>query len=314
MQLPGRQSTAIAVSLPKVVVPVLQPVAAIELAGQAHIQSLSFRPSAAETTLTVGNESPEGTVQIEQEELTARIRGCNLAFRALEAELDEKGTWTAARLEPLVDRLEILMLRRHDLELFRGVVPKEQRSAVEPLASAKSVVSPVAAHIVEARTRASGSGFTGTEAERQREWGDWQSFPAGWRHWRGSSGQWTVRSCCPSDAQAVGDSERATGIVRLTTISGSISSALPAKSSTWAKRPVLLIQRKSGWVTVNSRPSARCMVKGWKGCARWASRICSALIGYLRPLNPTALGMLPSSQRGPFRRRASFLDSVFWGN
>jgi hypothetical protein len=171
VQLPPRPSMAIAVSLPRVVEPVLQPVAAVELPGQDHVKSLSFRPSAAEITPTAHSESREGTVEIEQEELVARIRGCNLAFRALEADLEEKGTWTAARLEPLVERLEILVLRRHDLELFRGVVPKEQRSSVESLASAKGVVSPVAAHIVEARTQASGSAFRGTEAERQRELG-----------------------------------------------------------------------------------------------------------------------------------------------
>ena len=171
VQLPPRPSTAIAVSLPKIAEPVLLPVAAIDLPDRDRVQSLSFRQTAVETTPAASGQSPQGTVEVEAEELAARIRGCNLAFRALEAELEESGEWTAARLESLVDRLEILVLRRHDLELFREVVPKPQRSSVETLATAKSVVSPVAAHIVEARTRTSGSSFTGTEAERQRELG-----------------------------------------------------------------------------------------------------------------------------------------------
>ncbi len=171
VQLPGRQSSAIAVSLPRVVEPVLQAVAAVKLPGQEPVKSLSFRPAAAETTTIASGESSPGRVEIEQDELAARIRGCNLAFRALEVELEEAGEWTAARLEPLVKRLDILVLRRHDLELFRGVVPPEQRSSMETLASAKGAVSPLAAHIVEARNRASGSGFRGNEAERQRELG-----------------------------------------------------------------------------------------------------------------------------------------------
>ena len=115
------------------------------------------------------DQSPASAVEIKQDELAARIRGCNLACRALEAELDEKGVWTAARLEPLVERLQILVVRRNDLDLFCQLVPKEQRSSIEALAPAKGVVSPVAAGIVAARSRASGPEFKGTEAERQSE-------------------------------------------------------------------------------------------------------------------------------------------------
>ena len=108
---------------------------------------------------------------IEPDELAARIRGCNLAFRALEAELEERDAWTAARLEPLLARLEILVLRPHDLELFRDVVPQQERSSLDPMASAKGAVSSLAAHIVAGRGRASGSGFRGSEAERHGELG-----------------------------------------------------------------------------------------------------------------------------------------------
>ena len=110
-------------------------------------------------------------MEIEQEELAARIRGCNLTLSAMEVELQEKGAWTAARLEPLARRLQVVALRRHDLELFRGLLPPQQRSGMETLASTKSAVSSLAAQIVEARNRASASGFRGSEAERQRELG-----------------------------------------------------------------------------------------------------------------------------------------------
>ena len=113
--------------------------------------------------------SSAGAVEIKADELSARISGCNLAFRALEAELDEKGVWTAARLEPLAERLKILVLRRHDLHLFREAVPEDKRASIEQLASAKSAVSQFAACIVAARAQAKGADFKGTDAERQTE-------------------------------------------------------------------------------------------------------------------------------------------------
>ncbi len=114
-------------------------------------------------------ESSAGSVEIKQDELSVRISGCNLALRALEAELDEKGDWTPARLEPLVDRLKILVIRHNDLHLFREAVPAEKRSSIEPLASAQSVISQLAARIFEARGRTAGPDFTGKDSERQTE-------------------------------------------------------------------------------------------------------------------------------------------------
>ena len=109
------------------------------------------------------------SVEIKADELSARISGCNLAFRALEAELDEKGVWTAARLEPWPMRLKILGIRRHDLNLFREAVPEDKRASIERLASAKTAVSQFAACIVAARDQAKGADFKGTDAERQAE-------------------------------------------------------------------------------------------------------------------------------------------------
>ena len=92
---------------------------------------------------------------VKVDELSACISGCNMAFRALEMELDEKGDWTAARLEPLMDRLKILLLRRHDLNLFRDALSESQRASIDPVASEKGVVAQFSARIVAARQRAS---------------------------------------------------------------------------------------------------------------------------------------------------------------
>jgi hypothetical protein len=131
-------------------------------------KSPALYPAAVETMTSVGRETP-AAVEVEPEELAARIRGCNLALRALEVELDEKVAWTAERLEPLVKRLETLALRHHDLQLFREVVPQQERSGLETLASTRSAVSSLAVHIVAARNGASGAAFQGSEKDRQRE-------------------------------------------------------------------------------------------------------------------------------------------------
>jgi hypothetical protein len=108
-------------------------------------------------------------VEIKVDELAARIAGCNLAIRALETDLTEKGPWTAARLKPLVDRLKILAIRRNDLDLFREAVPEETRASVARLESPKTAVSRLGARIAEARGLASGAEFSGTGTERQAE-------------------------------------------------------------------------------------------------------------------------------------------------
>ena len=108
-------------------------------------------------------------VEVNVEELAARIAGSNLGFRTLESDLDKKGTWDAARLEPLAERLRILMLRHADLTLFRSLVPSEQRSSVGRLESPRSAISDMAARISEARKLASGEEFKGTETDRRAE-------------------------------------------------------------------------------------------------------------------------------------------------
>ena len=72
-------------------------------------------------------------VEVNVDELAARIAGSNLGFRTLESDLDEKGTWDAARLGPLAERLKILVTRRNDLRVFRGLVPSGERSSVGSL-------------------------------------------------------------------------------------------------------------------------------------------------------------------------------------
>ncbi len=114
---------------------------------------------------------PAGSVRVNADELVVRIAGCNMSFRALESELDEKGTWDAARLEPLVNRLKILVIRRGDLDLFRELLPADKRSTVAKLERSKLAVSQLGARIFEARRAASSGEFKGTAAARRVELG-----------------------------------------------------------------------------------------------------------------------------------------------
>jgi len=108
-------------------------------------------------------------VKVNLEELTAHIAGANLELRALEAELDKQSTFNAKRLGPLVDRLSRLVVRENDLTLLLNLVSERERTLAGHLESPWVTISRLAAGIFEARTRAAGRGFQGTENQRQAE-------------------------------------------------------------------------------------------------------------------------------------------------
>jgi len=139
---------------------------AAESAEAAKSQAVA-KPLAVKTTST--DTLPAGSVKVNVEELEARIAACNLALRELEAELGEKNVWNAAKLEPLVDRLKVLVVRHNDLGLFREAAPKEQRAGITKLEAPKSAISQFSARVVEARNRASDPQFAGDEVERRAE-------------------------------------------------------------------------------------------------------------------------------------------------
>jgi hypothetical protein len=115
------------------------------------------------------NQPPTGPVDVNVEELAARIAGSNLAFREMESTLDEKGVWHSGRLRPLVERAEILVLRRGDLDLLRNLLPDSDRESLAPLESPKATIAELGARIFDARNRAGGAEFKGADDERQAE-------------------------------------------------------------------------------------------------------------------------------------------------
>ncbi len=108
-------------------------------------------------------------VKVNVEELESQIAASNLALRELEADLTEKTAWTAAKLEPLADRLKTLVVRQNDLGLFRDALPKERQAEVTKLETPRSAISQLSARVVEARNRANDSQFSGDDVERRAE-------------------------------------------------------------------------------------------------------------------------------------------------
>jgi len=130
------------------------------------------KPQTVKTTDTAAaptDKLPPGSVKVNVEELEARIAASNLALRELEAELGEKGVWNAAKLEPLVERLKVLVVRHNDLGLFRDAAPKEQQADMTKLEAPKSAISQLSARVVEARSRANDPQFVGDDVERRAE-------------------------------------------------------------------------------------------------------------------------------------------------
>jgi hypothetical protein len=154
-----------AVEMAKVEVPKLAAKPAIE---ESRMPLPPATPSVESASISP-DELPPGSVKVNVEELEARIAACNLALRELEADLAEKSGWDAAKLEPLVDRLKVLVVRHNDLGMFRDVAPKAQRSDITPLEAPKSAISQLSAHVVEARTRANDTKVLTDEVERRAE-------------------------------------------------------------------------------------------------------------------------------------------------
>ena len=90
-------------------------------------------------------------------------------MQALEAELNEDRPWNAERLTPLVFKFSLLAMRRNDCLLFRELIPEQERASVGEVESPEPVATQLKQCIVQARARANGPEFSGTQTERSLE-------------------------------------------------------------------------------------------------------------------------------------------------
>jgi len=140
-----------------------------QLAPPAEIAKPQATMEKAKPPAETQSPRAPAAVQVNVPELEARIAGCNLALREFESGWDEKGTWNAERLEPLAERLKILIIRHNDLALLRDLAPPSQQAALPRLESPKTALSQLSARVAEARNRLQEAGFPGNESERKAE-------------------------------------------------------------------------------------------------------------------------------------------------
>ena len=110
---------------------------------------------------------PDEHVQVNVEELAARIAGVNLAMRTLEADLDQRREWNADQLDTVLNRLDILVLRQKDLSLFRDLVGPADQAKAGKIEPPRQAITALAALIVEARKRIRVSEAAGAAADRE---------------------------------------------------------------------------------------------------------------------------------------------------
>ncbi len=97
--------------------------------------------------------STDQHAQVNVEELVTRVEGINLSLRNLESELHENRDFTVDRLDSLLSRLDILVLRQKDLALFRDLVTPQQQAKVGQIDSSRWAVASMGTRIAELRTR-----------------------------------------------------------------------------------------------------------------------------------------------------------------
>jgi hypothetical protein len=131
--------------------------------------STAMEPKPAQPPADAAAEGSPVEVKVNLEELTAQIAGNNLTLRTLSSELDDKGPWDAGRLEKIIRRLDVLVVKQQDLALFVELVTPAQRALAGRIDSPKQVISQLAARIVEARTHAQAEDFRGSQSQRQAE-------------------------------------------------------------------------------------------------------------------------------------------------
>jgi hypothetical protein len=94
-----------------------------KIGGLAEMRSKVTRP---DSKAAGAASSAEGKVNFT--EVAALTRAYNSSLRDIETKLSKDTNWTVDALEPLVDELEDLALRRADLMLYDNLLPAEERS------------------------------------------------------------------------------------------------------------------------------------------------------------------------------------------
>ncbi len=101
--------------------------------------------------------------QVNLVDLNARINGYNYSLRALEAQLHDDGAWDSARIRLAIERLKKLLAQRRDLEVFRELLPAEQRRLVTDFEPVRPIIAQLGQRIWSARQAAEQVGATASQ-------------------------------------------------------------------------------------------------------------------------------------------------------
>ena len=102
-------------------------------------------------------------------ELGARVAGTNMALRELSTELADDSVTSADRLAPIVVKLNLLATRHGDSLLLYDLIAERDKRAMGKPASPAPVIAQLERRISQARARAAGPDFPGSESERITE-------------------------------------------------------------------------------------------------------------------------------------------------
>ncbi len=113
------------------------------------------------------DKAPDGEVNLI--ELAARIAGTNMALRGVESQLSKSREWDSTQLTSMVTALKQLSGRRHDLALFRNLLPEKDRRLVGKLESPRAAISQCGTRLSETRDRVKSSSYRDRPKERKEE-------------------------------------------------------------------------------------------------------------------------------------------------
>jgi|GEM_PF-5645092 len=113
-------------------------------------------------------DEPPGP-RIDLAQLAARIGGYNLGLRAIEIQLNEPGTWSVERLEPLCAEFRALEARRELSDMYLQVLQPGERKQVAEHEASDAVLTMLGQRTFEARARALARDFPGDAEQRRRE-------------------------------------------------------------------------------------------------------------------------------------------------
>jgi hypothetical protein len=119
-----------------------------KVGGLAELRSSATRPGSKAAGAA---SSQEGKVNFT--EVAALTRAFNSSLQDLEAKLSKDTNWTVDTLEPLVEELQDLALRRADLVLYDNLLPAEERSQLANRDALDQAVRLTAKRIAEMRTK-----------------------------------------------------------------------------------------------------------------------------------------------------------------